>query len=834
MSRLQQLNREMMQMAKKQNKTVRDEAIKKEAMKQEHFNAKSDTGEFKKERAGPTGSAKGGEKRTPQRDKPVSEAQEMFTQGAENKVGLKSEQMSRKANQEFFSKHEQEDERNTEYASQREETRARRIHRQHDTRSRVKDSFIQSDGDFHDKTGFVEEAGAEIENKKLDKLEKKAEKAGKKTEKARKKLPQRKEYKLVRHFDEKTGKVTYELQTNKVLKKPKRENPVTAAQRRAMMEATGFVHQKIAETEKDNAGVEGAHKTEQAGEAVIDYAARFKRDKYAHKQNRVAALEKKQFKAEVNFRYQKFLEEHPEVKKKALQKRLQKQRIKREYAKAVKKGTEAKQAAGYAKKAAQKTTNIARKLQEFARKHIGAIATIGLFGLFFMLIAAGVSSCAAMFNSGMSTTMAGSYQSVPAQLDASDEAMTSREMALQNTIDAIETDYPDYDEYNYNLEEIGHNPFTLINYLSAIKVDVVAADCDAEIESLFNEMYELTLTPRTETRTRTVTNEETGEEEEEEYEVSILDVELTRKPLEDIVADRLTGNDDASALYTAYQMTNGALQQFYTPLDLDWYSMISSYYGYRKNPITGDNQFHRGIDIAVPEGTEVYAAQDGTVTTAEYNDEYGNYIVIEDAKGFVTKYAHLQSINVTAGQTVKHGAVIGKTGNTGASTGSHLHLECLASGEYYNPLFYFENGNGSIYGTTDPIGGNGDVAALFAEAERYLGYPYVWGGSNPSTSFDCSGFVCYVLTHSGYCNMPRTTAQGIYNQCTHISASEARAGDIIFFTGTYNSGNPVTHVGIYAGNGQMIHCGDPIKYTSINTPYWQSHFYAFGRVPSSP
>ena len=134
MSRWVLLNREMMQMAKKQNKTVRDEAIKKEAMKQEHFNAKSDTGEFKKERAGPTGSAKGGGKRTPQRDKPVSEAQEMFTQGAENKVGSKSEQMSRKANQEFFSKHEQEDERNTEYASQREETRARRIHRQHDTR----------------------------------------------------------------------------------------------------------------------------------------------------------------------------------------------------------------------------------------------------------------------------------------------------------------------------------------------------------------------------------------------------------------------------------------------------------------------------------------------------------------------------------------------------------------------------------------------------------------------------------------------------------------------------------------------------------------------------
>ena len=149
-------------MAKKQNNPAKDEALKKNAMKQERFNAGSDTGEFKKERAGPAGSAKAGGKTSVRKDKPVSEAQGMFTQGTENKTGSKSEQMSRKANQEFFSKHEQEDERNTEYASQREETRARRIHRQHDTRTRVKDSFIQSDGDFHDKTGFVEEAGAEL------------------------------------------------------------------------------------------------------------------------------------------------------------------------------------------------------------------------------------------------------------------------------------------------------------------------------------------------------------------------------------------------------------------------------------------------------------------------------------------------------------------------------------------------------------------------------------------------------------------------------------------------------------------------------------------------
>lgn len=828
-------------MAKNKKSAARQAASVQNAMKQEKFDAKADAGDFKKARAGPAGSAEvkmksSAAKSGMHKAKAVSEAQEMFNAAPVN-AAAKAEEKSRKVNQEFFSRHENEDEKNTEYASQREETRALRKHRQHESRVRVKGSFIQSDGDFHGKAGFVEEAGAEVAgSKKLETLQKKVEKTADKTKKARKKLPQRKEYKLVRHFDEKTGKTTYELQTNKVIKKAKRDNPVTAASRRTMMEAQGIAHQKIAENEKDNSGVEAAHRSEEAGEAVIVHAKNIRQGVQAKRVKKVAIAEKKQFKAEVNFRYQKYLEDNPQMKKKLLQKRLQKQRIKREYAKAIKKcSAEAKQAAGYAQKAAKTTTNMARKVAEFARKHIGAIATIGLFGLFFMLIAAGISSCSAVLNGGLSATMAGSYQSQPAQLDASDEAMTSREMALQNTIDNIETDYPDYDEYNYNLEEIGHNPFTLINYLSAIKVDVVAADCDAEIESLFDEMYELTLTPREETRTRTVTqtNEETGEEEEveEEYTVTILDVELTRKPLEDIVAERLTGNDDASVLYAAYQQTNGALQQFYTPLDTDWYSLIKSYYGYRKNPITGENQFHRGIDIAVPEGTEVYAGHDGAVTTAEYNDDYGNYIVITDSKGFVTKYAHLESMNVSAGQTVKHGAVIGKTGSTGAVTGSHLHLECLSGGEYYNPLFYFENGNGSIYGTTDPIGGSGDVAALIAEAENYLGYPYVWGGSSPSTSFDCSGFVCYVVTHSGYYNLPRTTAQGIYNQCQHISASEARAGDIIFFTGTYNSGNPVTHVGIYVGGGQMIHCGDPIKYSSINTPYWQSHFYAFGRLP---
>lgn len=120
-------------------------------------------------------------------------------------------------------------------------------------------------------------------------------------------------------------------------------------------------------------------------------------------------------------------------------------------------------------------------------------------------------------------------------------------------------------------------------------------------------------------------------------------------------------------------------------------------------------------------------------------------------------------------------------------------------------------------------------AAMIKEAEKYLGYPYVWGGSSPSTSFDCSGFVCWVINHSGW-SVGRTSAQGLYNLCTPVSRSNARPGDLVFFKGTYKT-NGVSHVGIYMGNNRMLHCGDPISYTNINTQYWQSHFFTFGRLP---
>ena len=740
--------------------------------------------------------------------------------------------------------HQQKDDYHRRDTYHQSEKKGKYHRREYQNRERTKQSDFERDFQTKDKT-FTEGMEPEFHgSKKLDRLQNKAEKAGKKTEAARKKIPKKKEYSFERVFDEKTGKAKYVLTAVEKEKQFKPDSPVKVVAGRVGAEYSNFTHGKVAEVEKENSAVEGAHKTEQTAEDVYHFVKRNHKSGLQRKKEKVARLEKKQFKKEVNFRYQKFLEENPDMQektlKKQMQKRLQKQRIKREYAKARRAGQAAKNTKEAAAKSASFVTKVAKKMQEIASRNVSLLVTIGIFALILIMIMTAISSCGAMFSDGMSTTLAGSYMSVPAEIDAADLAFSELEMELQKEINNIETDYPDYDEYRYNLDAIGHDPFVLISYLSAVHTEFTASDVQSEIESLFEEMYELTLNPTTETRTRTVIDPETGEETEEEYTVTILEVTLTVTDLGVVVAGHM--NEEQKEIYALYNETHGLTQQFYTPLNLYWYSYVSSYYGYRINPVTGQEQFHRGVDIAVPTGTTVLAAMDGMVTTATYDASYGNYVVIEDSNGYCTKYAHMDTLSVSAGQTVTHGTTIGTTGNTGSSTGSHLHIECLYNGEYYNPLFYFDVGEGTLYGETPGGGGSPGnvippdsyddvtVQALMEEAARYLGYPYVWGGSSPSTSFDCSGFVCWVFTNSGVHNLPRTTAQGIYDQCTPVSAADAKAGDIIFFTGTYNSPGPVSHVGIYCGNGVMIHCGDPIKYASINTPYWQSHFYSFGRL----
>ena len=268
---------------------------------------------------------------------------------------------------------------------------------------------------------------------------------------------------------------------------------------------------------------------------------------------------------------------------------------------------------------------------------------------------------------------------------------------------------------------------------------------------------------------------------------------------------------------------------------------VTSYYGWRVHPISGEKDYHKGIDIGMPSGTEILATHDGKITFAGDSGGYGLVVVLEDNKGLTTKYAHCSQLLVSAGQEVKKGDSVAKVGSTGNSTGPHLHFEVIYNGHYLNPLFFSETGDdGSGRILPGQPGGvefpaypgapmsDGAYAALMAEAQEHLGKPYVFGAKGPN-KFDCSGFVCWSFSKSGIRNIG-TNAQGLYNASTPVSRENAQPGDLIFFKGTYSTHNTVTHVGIYIGNGQMIHAGKPIQYASIDTRYWREHFYSFGRI----
>lgn len=579
--------------------------------------------------------------------------------------------------------------------------RRRNVTKEHGDFSSVDASFTERIG--MEKAEFVTPGagkpdGIAAESGKLQKLRVKAEKAGEKTAKAKKRTPQKSEYRLVKKVDKKTGKTTHVLETTNKPKPVKHEGVTKRTRRQMTMEANNFVHKKVSETEKDNAAVEGAHKIEAQAERAQDSIMRRKRNRAVKKQKKVQGLEAKQFKAETAYRYQKYLEEHPEVQKKFIQKRIQKNRIKKEYAKALhaQKTAGGAKAAAYAQKAAaevQQSTVVVGKLKQVILRNKHTLLVMGGMACMMLLIMSLMMSCVAMFGGGVSTAMIGTYQSEPEEIDAADLYFTRLEADLAVSIANIETDYPDYDDYEYVLGDIRHDPFVLIGYLSAVHGEFTAAEVQDELDAIFAEMYELTMEERTETRTRTVQNEETGEDEEEEYTATILVVTLTVKPLEDIVNEKMTGNTDAQELYEVYRESHGAMQTLESPVHLDWYSRITSHYGYRADPFDGSLELHRGLDIGIPEGTPVYAAQTGTVVTAAYDpDGYGYYVVIQDEEGVSTRYAHLRGFNVTAGQPVTAGMQIAESGNTGSSTGAHLHIECLKDGVYYNPIFYFENG----------------------------------------------------------------------------------------------------------------------------------------------
>lgn len=541
-------------------------------------------------------------------------------------------------------------------------------------------------------------------SKRMVTLERKAVRTQKQIEHAKKRIPKRHSLKIERYFDEEKGRARKQIFFEASGKLVKTDGIGKQRIKQFRRQSFNYAHRKVSEVEKENSSVEATHKGEQAVEGVLQHKRNNVLKKRQRLQGKARKLEQRSNKIYAQNQYQKFKVENPDKLKSTLRKKfIQKQRIKKEYQKVYKNG---KSGVVVTNKTLDATTKIAKKLIEMMIRFRSAILISAAIGLLMIIIAAGISSCSAMFTNSVSTMIYCSWNSDPVEIDKVDMAFTYMEAELENSINHIELDHPGYDEYRYNLGAIGHNPFELIAYLSSL-YEVFTLDMVlGELESLFSAMYTFTITEIIEIRTRTETqtvyyiNPDTGEITEEqvevevEYEYHILDIQLATVPLSNIVAIRL--NEEQLNLYAAYMDTKGGLQQLGSPFNVNWYPYISSYYGYRIGPTSGELQLHRGLDIAMPEGTEIQAAHSGTVITVNFDSIYGNFVIITDDLGFTAKYAHLLHVGVSEGQSVTIGDVIGEVGTTGNSTGNHLHIEVLYNDYYFNPLFYLNVGTGSL------------------------------------------------------------------------------------------------------------------------------------------
>ena len=230
-----------------------------------------------------------------------------------------------------------------------------------------------------------------------------------------------------------------------------------------------------------------------------------------------------------------------------------------------------------------------------------------------------------------------------------------------------------------------------------------------------------------------------------------------------------------------------------------------------------DLSYREEIEIRYRTVTETYTDEDGNEHTESHEEAYEYKKLIVTLKKREMDSVIREIFAEYPDNVLHYEALLASKGNmeTVFGSGNGNLSEIVDNPDFSNPGIAFDDVT---------------VKALFNEAEKHIGKRYVFGANGPN-NFDCSSFVCWSFTHSGVKNMPRTTAWGIYKTyCNPVSPSEAKAGDIIFFKNTYDSGSPISHVGIYAGNGMMIHAGDPIRFVSINTPYWREHFYGFGRV----
>ena len=389
------------------------------------------------------------------------------------------------------------------------------------------------------------------------------------------------------------------------------------------------------------------------------------------------------------------------------------------------------------KKFTDKAEDLMGRLGEWIMENIAdnpVVLLIAAVILIVVLVLCGtMTSCSSMMAGTQNIVVDTSFTAQDNQIIAVENDYVDLEEDLQDTIDNIETDYPGYDEYNYQLAEISHNPFELAALLTVLYEDYTESEVQTMLQTIFDYQYTLDIEEVVEVRTRTETRTgyrwvstgvvngvATGYWESYQYDV---EVEYNYYILNTTLA-----NNGIQAAVNALGLTDEQLERYQVLLETQG----------NKPDIFGDNPY------AVP----------------GVSDEYQDYAI---------------------------------------------------PGEYM----------------TDQ-----QFANMIHEAKKYLGYPYVWGGSSPSTSFDCSGFASYVINNCGNgWNVGRQTANGLKNCTARVQASDVQPGDLIFFQGTYSTSG-ASHVGIVVDpvNKIMIHCGNPIQYASYDTSYWRQHFYCYGRI----
>ena len=465
------------------------------------------------------------------------------------------------------------------------------------------------------KTSRLQFTAEELSNPELEAYIRKSQKAADNLDAARAALPKEKVIVKERVFEEAKGKgktrLHFEEREKPMPNGKHHKNPLS----RPAQEAGIFVHNKIHEVEKDNSGVEGAHKTEEVTERGAKYGARKIREGYhRHKlkpYRATAKAEKAAFKANVEFQYQKLLQENPQLAaSNPLSRYWQKQQIKKQYAKAVRTG-----GMKSAKTAADHTQKATRKTAEFVTRHWKGVVLLIAALLLFIMTAAGVSSCSSLFSGLMNGVLGTSYTSEDSDLVAVENNYAAMENELQQRIDNIERDYPGYDEYRYDLDNIGHNPHALASYLTALLQSYTPQSAQAELERIFDMQYTLTLTEEVEIRyrTETSTDPETGETTTEQvpYEYYILHVSLTNRDITTIAPEVLTA--EQLQMFRVYLETSGN-----KPLLFGGGSADTS----ASEDLSGV-QFVNGTRPGNPQLVELAKGQVGNVGGAPYWSWYG-------------------------------------------------------------------------------------------------------------------------------------------------------------------------------------------------------------------